>query len=90
MPPIIPTTRIPVFGVIEAYGRIILGTSGFRAEKARVVALAPNFTWIRDGTKLVSECFNVPFYESLDELTEDFPTDLEQINNLISNEFSVS
>lgn len=34
---------LPVLGVIEGYGRVLLGSSGFRSQKAKIVALAPAF-----------------------------------------------
>jgi hypothetical protein len=35
-----------VVGVIEAWGKVVMGTLGFRAEKARIVGVAPGaITW---------------------------------------------
>jgi hypothetical protein len=34
---------LPVLGVIEGYGRVLLGPRGFRSQKARITALAPAF-----------------------------------------------
>jgi hypothetical protein len=33
-----------VLGVIEGYGRVLLGEKGFRSQKARITALAPAFS----------------------------------------------
>jgi hypothetical protein len=33
-----------VLGVIQGYGRVLLGPRGFRSQKARIIALAPAFT----------------------------------------------
>lgn len=35
---------LPVLGVIEGYGRVLLGERGFRSQKARIIALAPSFS----------------------------------------------
>jgi hypothetical protein len=39
-----PGRGLPVLGVIEGFGRVLLGEKGFRSQKARIVALAPAFT----------------------------------------------
>jgi hypothetical protein len=40
-----PTSRgLPVLGIIEGYGRVLLGEKGFRCQKAKIVALAPAFS----------------------------------------------
>jgi hypothetical protein len=36
--------RLPVYGIIEGSGRVLIGTKGFRCQKARIIALAPGFT----------------------------------------------
>jgi hypothetical protein len=38
------TSGLPVLGVIEGYGRVLLGEHGFRSQKAKIVALAPAFS----------------------------------------------
>lgn len=35
---------LPVIGVIEGHGRVLLGERGFRSQRARITALAPAFT----------------------------------------------
>jgi hypothetical protein len=35
---------LPVLGVIQGYGRTLIGERGFRSQKARIIALAPAFT----------------------------------------------
>jgi hypothetical protein len=35
---------LPVLGVIEGYGRVLLGERGFRSQKAKIAALAPAFS----------------------------------------------
>jgi hypothetical protein len=42
--PISPSSSsLPVLGIIEGYGRVLLGECGFRSQKAKIVALAPAF-----------------------------------------------
>jgi hypothetical protein len=38
------TSGLPVLGVIEGYGRVLLGEKGFRSQKAKIIALAPAFS----------------------------------------------
>lgn len=35
---------LPVLGVIEGFGRVLIGEKGFRSQKARIIALAPAFS----------------------------------------------
>jgi hypothetical protein len=35
---------LPVLGVIEGHGRVLLGERGFRSQRAKITALAPAFT----------------------------------------------
>jgi hypothetical protein len=35
---------LPVLGVVQGFGRVLLGERGFRSQKARIIALAPAFT----------------------------------------------
>jgi hypothetical protein len=35
---------LPVLGVIEGWGRVLIGEKGFRSQKARIIALAPAFS----------------------------------------------
>lgn len=65
-----------VIGVIDAWGKIQLGTKGFRAQYARIVAIAP-FVPItianRNTTKFIAESYGVEFYERVEYLTEVYP-----------------
>lgn len=36
--------RYQVYGIVEGTGRVVIGTKGFRAEQARIIALVPAFT----------------------------------------------
>lgn len=35
--------KLPVFGIMEGTGRVVIGSKGFRAQKARIIALVPAF-----------------------------------------------
>lgn len=76
-------------GVIEAYGRTIVGTKGFRAQRARILALALNgtepdaslSTWAAiaherrlQHTGLAAHRLGVPLFTSVEELLAEFPT----------------
>lgn len=52
-------TSLRVFGVIEGTGRIVIGTKGFRCQKARIIALTPAFT-VDTGTALVRQGWHYP------------------------------
>jgi hypothetical protein len=41
---------LPIFGVIEGFGRTLIGTAGFRSQKARVVALIPSLRLVPEST----------------------------------------
>lgn len=36
--------QLPVLGTVEGYGRVLLGTKGFRCQRAKITALAPAFS----------------------------------------------
>lgn len=75
-------------GVIEAYGRTIIGTKGFRAERARVLAVAINgqpspdssswqaiaYEHRRTNTALACHRLGVPLFETVEQLLAEFPT----------------
>jgi hypothetical protein len=65
----------PVFGAIEVTGRVLLGTHGFRAERARVLGLVlptwPPTDLLRDYCKSRL----VPTFDSRDELVAQLPPD---------------
>lgn len=75
-----------VFGVIEASGRIFMGTKGFRAEKAKIVALSgygPSTRWFttREKTRgifppdVVDFCtsIGVPYFPTVKQMVYEFP-----------------
>ena len=37
--PPVPALYVPAFGVVQGYGRVLIGTKGFRCAKARILAL---------------------------------------------------
>jgi hypothetical protein len=60
-------------GVVEASGRMVLGTKGFRAQKLRLIALTP-ISWGLGS--YVQESFPwVKLYNNVEEMYEDFPQD---------------
>jgi hypothetical protein len=78
-----------VTGVVEGYGEIVIGTRGFRALKARILAL-----WIHDKDTPDSEMYvltpaqrrrvmhnysGIPFLSSLEQLLREYPVDGESI-----------
>lgn len=75
-----------VFGVIEASGKILLGTKGFRAEKAKIVALSGYGScnqWFEPKEKtrgiypedLVDFCtsIGVPYFPTVRQMFYEFP-----------------
>jgi hypothetical protein len=63
-------------GVIEGYGEVVIGTRGFRAMKARIVALQP------DTPTQLEACFNnypdIPLFDSFDSMLAEFPPDVPE------------
>ena len=75
-----------IFGVIEASGKLFMGTKGFRAEKARIVALAglgPSTQWFTTKEKtrgiypkdVVDFCssIGVPYLPTVKQMVYEFP-----------------
>lgn len=65
-------TRIvsaPIFGAVRLSGRVVLGTHGFRAERASVLALTVADPLVRHELRLLG----YPVYDSRAELLEAFP-----------------
>lgn len=61
-------TRGWVFGSIKAYGKVTLGTRGFRAAKAEIEAITG-----LNGTDFIGTLYKVPVYKDVDQLLEKFP-----------------
>lgn len=71
---------VAVPGVIEAKGRIILGTKGFRAQQARIVALIKPETPYENNSIKAAETYGVPLFNSKEEALEVFPPhDVEEL-----------
>ncbi len=75
-----------VFGVVEASGRLLMGTKGFRAEKAKIVALSgygPSTQWFSTKEKtrgiypedVVDFCtrIGVPYFPTVKQMVYEFP-----------------
>jgi len=80
-PDIISRCRRQVIGVVEGFGRTLLGDRGFRCQRARIVALAATGElgghWLRDypgQRQNLAKSYGVPIYLSLTELLERHPT----------------
>lgn len=82
-----------IFGVVEASGKILMGTKGFRAEKAKVVALGgygPSNQFFENTEKtrgvypddVVDFCtsIGVPYFPTVKQMVFEFPqTDLSSL-----------
>lgn len=73
------TQRVP--GIIDAWGNTILGTFGFRAQKAVIRAL-----WVEPSVepfiRAAGEFYQVPVFDTLEEALEEFPpTDVSELVN---------
>lgn len=66
-----------VLGVMEGFGRVLLGTAGLRAQFARVLALfvSHGFSQVPRQLQLASEAYGVPIYRRLAGLTEEWGPD---------------
>lgn len=64
-----------ITGVVEASGRVILGTKGFRAEKVQLLALCSEELRWRDRRKAkrLGEIYDVPLYRRTADMLSDFP-----------------
>lgn len=69
--------KYPVLGVIRVSGRIILGTKGFRAEKAEIEALAPALprTMQADAVRDIAARYEVRYMPSGEDAFAEFPPD---------------
>lgn len=62
-----------IYGAIDVYGTLCLGTRGLRAEKAKIVALTSNGLLDHRIVDLISQEYNVPLFKSMDKLMKEFP-----------------
>lgn len=68
-----------VSGVIEGYGEAILGTRGFKSQKARILALyIPSD--VKVGFKVRHNYSSVPIFDSFDAMVREFPGDDGGVN----------
>ena len=75
-----------VAGVIEAWGKILLGDKGFRAQYARIVAITP-YTNLslknRHRIKNIASSYGVEYQERIEYLAERYPK--SDISDLLPN-----
>lgn len=65
-----------VMGVVEAYGETVIGTRGFRASKARIVALHIPADVRLGGRRLIVRNYpEIPVFDSFDAMVAEFPPD---------------
>lgn len=65
-----------ISAVVEGYGETLIGTRGFRASKARIVALRiPKSVPIRLQTLVARNYPDVPLFTKFSEMVEAFPPD---------------
>lgn len=62
-----------VLGIIEGFGLVSVGSRGFRAEKARIVALVAPAGWTSSWRSVKRNYRNVPVFASLDAALACFP-----------------
>lgn len=70
-----------VEGVIEGFGRVVVGSRGFRATKARIVALFVPGVYLasRERYELMKTVYwAVPFFDSFEEMIDEFPPDIPE------------
>lgn len=77
----------PVGGVIRGYGKVVLCTRGFRAEKAEILALYVDGEQLRQSSSQVKDSlirhrvernYNVPVFEDYLAMLEEFPPDMPE------------
>lgn len=65
-----------IMAVVEGYGDTIIGTRGFRASKARIVALhLPDGLGVRERRLVARNYPAIPTFESFDAMVAEFPPD---------------
>jgi hypothetical protein len=68
--------RANVVGVIKAYGNVVLGTKGFRAQYAEIEALLPLSLYgglVPEIWEASRDLYQVPVFEDHDSMLEQFP-----------------
>lgn len=71
-------TVIPVSGVIEGYGQVTVGPYGFRAQKAKIVAMyLPDIALVKEVGDIYP---NVFFFETEDKMLAEFPLGVRDLS----------
>ena len=60
-------------GILEGYGTVTVGSKGFRAEKANILALIQSSNSYLDWNKVWDNYPEIPLFSSLEEAIEAFP-----------------
>lgn len=69
-------TQGEIYGVIEGYGEVVIGTRGFRAMKARIVALHVKSSVGLEKAALIAAHYpGVPWFDSFEDMVAAFPPD---------------
>lgn len=55
------SSGLPVIGIVEGFGRTLLGSRGFRCQRAKIIALAPAFSVQADITPRDQNRWNDPY-----------------------------
>lgn len=69
---------MPISGIIKGYGKTIIGTKGFRCEKAEIMGLVFH-SWYKDraAIKGITEHYNVPIFSSVHDILDLYPINAE-------------
>lgn len=76
------TSFTNVIGAIDAWGTIQLGLKGFRAQHARIAAIAPSYHFYDEvgHVKILSQVYGVDYFPTVESLTAAYPmSDLSEI-----------
>ncbi|HET9672549.1 MAG TPA: hypothetical protein VFQ40_06845, partial [Actinomycetota bacterium] len=76
-----------VLGVVEGYGRVLIGTAGWRARFGRVLAIfsaAEEPDVRRPSLEEVATRYDVPLYRSLPAMAAEWGPDRESLERLIA------
>lgn len=84
-----PFSRRGICGIIEASGTIVMGTKGFRAQRAKIVAFY-GADWRRDTIQEIARQFNVHAYDSIDAALIDYPIEDLSAFGIRTEEFDLS
>jgi hypothetical protein len=72
----VPGTLLPVLGVIEGYGKVLIGSKGFRCATAKIMALCPLGSPVPGPVAAMGRAYpGARVYRSLDGMCGEFPPD---------------